>query len=120
MLLYSARFSRRSVTRPGSRSPPTHVTFKSVVSTRVRNAAFSAAGGCGLDFGGISPLSTTRNTVFQVLRSFRASATDLYTSSGTPPAALSELWHLLQYWSKKAFDLSANALSAAGLAAGSA
>jgi hypothetical protein len=55
VLLYSARFNRLSVTRPGSLTSP-QSTFVRVVMTEFRNVSFSSLVGCSFAFlGGMAP-----------------------------------------------------------------
>ena len=64
VLLYSARLSRRTVTRPGSFGA-VQSTFVSTFATQSATNAFSPGGGCGFDFGGIRPSASTSPTSFQ-------------------------------------------------------
>ena len=71
MLLYSSRFRRRAVTRPGS-----GLAARSIRSYSLRSspslARFRRALGFGTPFGGISPDRIFWTTISQTLRSFSA------------------------------------------------
>src|SRR5579883_3533872 len=99
VLLYSARLSRRIVTRAGS-GEPLQSTFVSTFSIQAMMNSFSSFVGLGdLDLGGgISPAAMMCCTASQFLRSLRACASLTYPSSIKPPLAFSPLWQSMQYF----------------------
>jgi hypothetical protein len=77
VLLYSARLSRRMVTRPGSLGVSGEQSiFVSEFSIQLMTNSFSSLVGCGFfdAAGGISPLAMTCCIADQFLRSLRACA----------------------------------------------
>ena len=91
VLLYSARFSRRIVTRPGSRGP---VQSRNVTASFIKpvNSAFSASVGCGLSSGGMLSLTSWSAIFSHVGRSDCTAAKWVNLSRVTSPLCLPLAW----------------------------
>ena len=100
VFVYSARFSRRSVTRPGSRGPPqsTRVNTSSRAAT---NPSVAAGTGRGRPFGGISPSRTARRTPPQSSRSAARAPSSWAASRETPPRLFPAPWQPKQCSARK-------------------
>jgi hypothetical protein len=72
VLLYSARFSRRSVTRPGSVGPVQSTLVSEFAIQFTTNSRSSLLGWALCFFGGMCPSESTRCTASQSLRFLRA------------------------------------------------
>ncbi len=112
VLLYSARFRRRAVTRPGSAAARRSARSSSVWMLCV-TALICAPVGLGKPGGGISPLRTLRTILSHVSRlRFTTSTMEPAWPSdckSSPPAFALLLWQEVQFWLKNAPVVLSNA-----------
>src|SRR5262245_1061538 len=100
VLLYSARLSRRRVTRPGSRWPE-QSAFSTTASSQALIFSISAAVGLRAPAGGISPPRRLSATFSQASRFFKTSVSFLSLSREKRPRGRMPLWQRKQYFSTR-------------------
>ncbi len=100
MLLYSVRFSRRAVTRPGSGGRARSARSSSA-SIQAVTPLTSASSGRGRPTGGISWLRSLPRTFSQAWESWAIEAAVGYASRSRPPVFNWELWQRTQLFVRK-------------------
>ena len=106
VLLYSVRLSRRTVVRPGSGGAL--FAAEKTAFTDATNAARSAAVGCGLSSGGMSPASTIFSTSRHCLRARSSAPSSRTACSASPAFCFSFPWQETQCFSTNATPPGAN------------
>src|SRR5947208_3029391 len=96
VLLYSARLSRRIVTRPGSLGPAQSV-LKTTASSQRLIVSSSWAVGFLAEAGGMSPERRLSPAFSQRARFLSTAASSLSRSRATPPLGLPAEWQRRQY-----------------------
>jgi hypothetical protein len=99
-LLYSARFNRRIVTRPGFPGRP-QLSRSSADLIQAVSLADSSAVGWGRSSGGIIPPSTYSRTRSQTRRRNCTSASPGTTERSSPPLRPERPWQSVQYLARK-------------------
>ncbi len=112
VFVYSARFSRRAVTRPGSGFMLASARANSA-SRKVTRAAISASGR-STSAGGISRDLSFIRTTSHWSRPASSVSTDRYLVKSNPPSASVALWHSLQVLSKSDCVTAAKAAAVGG------
>ena len=104
VLLYSVRFSRRAVTRPGSAvaALPSALADARPCSDSIHpvTAATSAGEGCGEFLGGIVPAFSLSSTFDQTSSFWRASEGSWSASRLKPAVWIRSLWQVKQFFAR--------------------
>ena len=118
VLLYSARFRRRAVTRPGSGRLGPAASAASPPRLRIHASTASTALGSGRVWpgGGISPRTSFSRTCFQRAGSPGSGPDSGKESNSSPAVFIWRLWQPTQFWFKKGRTESRNAWSSPALA----